>query len=122
MNTNKDDNGLRDMVQNIANDISEGIELNKDDHEHILDETGQDEGDMMYASDYLGDCLDIQYIVSGQKEYLGARVLVAFGGPNIWINTQTGTVEGYWWGDSAFASFNDNIGIDDFLSEMWECM
>ncbi len=121
MNTNKDDNGLQDMVNNIANDISEGIELNKSNHEHILDETGQDEGDMMYASDYLSDVLDIQYIVSSSREYLGARVLVAFGGPNIWINTQSGIVEGYWWWDTAFASFNDEIDLDDFLSELWDC-
>lgn len=115
------DNGLRDHVRSIARDITDGIELTADEHQHILDETGQEPGDQMYASDYLADALDIQYIVSSDRQYLGARVLVAFGGPNIWINTQTGTIEGYWWADSAFASFTDNMGLDDFLSEMWEC-
>lgn len=122
MKNKKDDNGLQDMVNNIANDLNNGIELNIDDHEYIMEETSQESGDMMYASDYLSDVLDIQYIVSGSKEYLGARVLVAFGGPNIWINTQSGIVEGYWWGDTAFASFNDEIGLDDYLSELWECI
>lgn len=73
------------------------------------------------AFDYLQDALDIEYIVSSKKEYLGARVLVAFGGPNIWINTRTKTVEGYWWGDSAFASFQDNIGLDEALEELFSC-
>lgn len=71
---------------------------------------------------YLSDVLDIQYIVSGAGEYLAARILVAFGGPNIWINTQTKTVEGYCWGDSAFASYyNDEMDIDGACSELWEC-
>ena len=73
------------------------------------------------AFDYLKDALDIEYIVSRKKEYLGARILVTFGGPNIWINTRTKTVEGYWWGDSAFSSFQDNLGLDDALEELFSC-
>ena len=72
--------------------------------------------------DYLADVLEIQYIVTGAGEYLAARILVAFGGPNIWINTQTKTVEGYWWGDSAFASYYDDaMDIDAACRELWEC-
>lgn len=73
------------------------------------------------AFDYLQDALDIEYIVSSKKEYLGARVLVTFGGPNIWINTRTKTVEGYWWSDSATASFQDNLGLDEALEELFSC-
>lgn len=82
------------------------------------DEYGETKGD---AFDYLSDALDIEYIVNGKKEYLGARVLVAFGGPNIWINTRTKTIEGYWWADSAFASFQDNLGLDDALETLYNC-
>jgi hypothetical protein len=70
------------------------------------------------AFDYLEGALDIEYIVNNRGEYLGARVLVAFGGPNIWVNTRTLTVEGHWWGDNAYASFTDNIGLDDALREL----
>lgn len=73
------------------------------------------------AFDYLQDALDIEYIVNSKGEYLGARVLVAFGGPNIWVNTRTKTVEGHWWGDSAYASFNDGLGLDEALEELWNC-
>ena len=73
------------------------------------------------AFDYLQDALEIEYIVNSKKEYLGARVLVAFGGPNIWINTRTKTVEGSWWSDSASASFQDNIGLDEALEELFSC-
>ena len=101
---------LQDHVQHIANTIANGFgdELNCDDQE-------------MSAFDYLQDALDIEYIVNSKREYLGARVLVAFGGPNIWVNTRTKKVEGYWWNESASASFDDGIGLDDALEELWSC-
>jgi hypothetical protein len=107
----EDLNRLQNQVNHIANTISNGFgddELNYD-------------GEPMSAFDYLQDALDIEYIVNGKGEYLGARVLVAFGGPNIWVNTRQGIVEGYWWRDKANASFNDEIGLDDALSELWNC-
>lgn len=73
------------------------------------------------AFDYLEDVLDIEYVVNGKGEYLGARVLVAFGGPNIWVNTRTNTVEGAWWESRANASFTDNLGLNDALEELWNC-
>jgi len=101
---------LQDQVEHIANTITNGFgdELNSDDQE-------------MSAFDYLQDALDIEYIVNSKREYLGARVLVAFGGPNIWVNTRTKKVEGYWWNESASASFDDGIGLDDALEELWSC-
>jgi hypothetical protein len=102
-------NNLQQHVQQIADTLSTGLEgLNAD-------------LEPMSAFDYLADALDIEYIVNSKSEYLGARVLVAFGGPNIWINTRTGVVEGAWWADRADASFTDNIGLDDALSELWAC-
>ena len=71
--------------------------------------------------EYLKDALDIEYIIGADRKYLGARVLVCFGGPNVWVNTRTMQVEGYWWGDSCHQSFTDNIGLDDALLELWEC-
>lgn len=73
------------------------------------------------AYDYLQDALDIEYIVNSKGEYLGARVLVAFGGPNIWVDTRRGVVEGAWWSDSAKVPFTDNLGLDDALEELWNC-
>jgi hypothetical protein len=101
-------------VGSIAQTISSGeYEM----EEHDIEEYGGP-----CASHYLMDALDIEYIVSSDKSYLGARVLVTFGGPNIWINTRTKTVEGYWWGDTHFASFDDELGLDDWLAEYYECI
>lgn len=106
-NTNQD---LQNHVNDIARRISEA------------DFDRNDDGDECSAFDYLQDALDIEYIVaSDRKTLLGARVLVAFGGPHIWINTRTGTVEGHWWGDSTSASFTDSIGLGDALEELFNC-
>ena len=102
---------LQRHVDSIAETLTEGFD----------EDLTNGEGDPINAYDYLQDALDIQYIVTGSGEYLGARVLVAFGGPNIWINTQHECVEGYWWGDSAKAYFSYNIGLDDALEELWNC-
>jgi hypothetical protein len=102
---------LKNHVQAIADTLSNGFDLS----------SMNDDGEYTTAFDYLQDALDIEYIVNGKGEYLGARVLVAFGGPNIWVNTRTGIVEGAWWSDRAEASFTDNIGLDDALSELWAC-
>jgi hypothetical protein len=102
---------IKAHVQHIADTLSKGFG----------DDALNYDGEVMSAFDYLADALDIEYIVNSKGEYLGARVLVAFGGPNIWVNTRTGIVEGAWWGDRADASFTDNIGLDDALSELWAC-
>ena len=71
--------------------------------------------------DYLTDALEVVYIVNGQKEYLGARLLVAYGGPNIYVDTYKGVVEGYWWGDSYSENFTDNIDLNDACEDMYNC-
>ena len=81
----------------------------------------EDDGEPIDAWTYLEDVLDIEYIVNSKREYLGARVLVCFGGPNVWINTRTNQVEGYWWSDSCIMDYKDEIGLDEVLSEMWGC-
>lgn len=73
------------------------------------------------AYEYLQDALDIQYLVTSKGNYIGARVLVAFGGPNIWINTFNKTVEGHWWGEGVTLSYSeDALGLDEVLESL--CM
>ena len=107
-----DKSELQNHVDSVAETLSKGFEGYMQDNEF---------GETQTAMDYLQDVLDIQYIVSGKGEYLGARILVAFGGPNIWVDTQRNVVEGYWWGDYARYSFNDYMDLDDALSELWAC-
>ena len=61
---------------------------------------------------------DIEWITNQDHSYKAARLMVAGGGPVIWVNTQTGTVDGYWGTDKVHWHYTDNIGLDDYLSEI----
>lgn len=101
---------LKNHVESIATRLSEGF----------TNETNED-GEGYSAFDYLQEALDIEYFVDSRKQYLGARILVAFGGPNIWVDTRRGVVDGYWWGEHHSAGFQDSIGLDDACAELFNC-
>ena len=96
---------LRRMCKNIAEDITDS------------NVRRPSEG----ASEWMEDVYDIRYLVDREKEYMGAVLLVAGGGPTIWVNTWTSEVEGYWAGDKCTHYFQDNIGLDDYNEEMYNC-
>ncbi len=122
MDDSKAKQELQDMVNSIAHNIQYGMTYEEAELDHEVYTYDGSPDDQITGMDYLHDCLDIQYIVTGASEYLGARVLVAFGGPNIWINTQSEKVEGYWWGDYAVAPIDgDSLGLDEALEELWGC-
>ena len=78
--------------------------------------------DILSGFDYIADVLDVNWILDSHREFKGARLLVAFGGPNIWINTDTQTVEGHWWGESFTASYSrDEMDIEGACSEWFGC-
>lgn len=106
-------NNIKTNVEHIVETIEQGFDGYMTDNEY-------DEIRDVY--EYLEDVLDIEYIVNKNGDYLGARILVAFGGPNIWINTRTKQIEGYWWGDSCVMSYSrDEMGIDEAVGELWAC-
>ena len=110
----ENDNGLRQMVENIARQLSEGFDQ-EDAAEYA------ENGEEFTAWDYVKDVLDINWILNSDRTYKGARLLVAFGGPNIWINTVNEQVEGYWWGDKCIVYYNDSVGLDDVLEDLFGC-
>lgn len=125
-------NDLKAHCESIAQDLANGLPaeechncehhvfIKNDDGEEVCESCEAIRGQMS-GWDYIKDALDIEYVVDGQGEYLGARVLVAFGGPNIWINTRQGVIEGAWWDESCTVSFHDGIDLDDAASELWGC-
>lgn len=45
--------------------------------------------------EYISDALEVEYTKSLTGQLKGVRILAVFGGPNIYINTGTGKIEGY---------------------------
>ncbi len=101
---------LQNHVDSIAKRLTQGF-----DNEVNVD------GEPISAFDYLQDSLDIEYVVDRNGNCIGGRILVAFGGPNIWIDTRRNSVDGYWWNERASATFEDSIGLDEALEELWNC-
>ena len=91
---------LRRMCKNVAEDITEGkVSIDK----------------------LMEGVYDIEWITFQDHSYKAARLMVAGGGPNIWVNLQTNTVDGYWGCDKVSWGFVDNIGLDDYLEELHSC-
>ena len=83
------------------------------------------EGDIEIATigDYFSDFYDVDYIVDSKKHYKACRVLVAFGGPNIYIDTWKKEVQLFWWSDTAIADIPGELCmvIDEFFEAIYNC-
>ena len=62
---------------------------------------------------------DIRSLVDGQKRFLGAEILVAGGGPTIWVDTFREQVTGWWGTDKVQIYFQDNLGLNDYCEEIY---
>lgn len=69
-------NELKEMVEGIKKDIEEATENND------------------YR--YFDDVLDIEYFIGGNKDFRGVELTLTYGSPNIFVNTKTKEVKGYW--------------------------
>ena len=99
---------LRRMCKNIADSITNPV----DNSEH---------GEDASVASWMDGVYNIEWITHQDKTYKAARLLVAGGGPNIWVNLDTKYVEGYWGGDKVEQPFTDNLGLDDYCEEMYGC-
>ena len=72
--------------------------------------------------DWLEDALDISYMMNSAGQMMGASVLVAFGGPNIYVDTHDMRVKLYWWGDRAEWGISRDAcdALDEALVECFE--
>ena len=96
---------LRRMCKDIAEEITDGKTR---------------EGKNVYMQDFMEGVYDIEWITFNDGSDKGARLLVAGGGPTIWVNVKNDEVEGYWAGDHCTEAFQDNIGLRAYLEELHE--
>ena len=74
--------------------------------------------------EWLGDRVyDVEYTIGGNKEYRGVSLMIACGGPNIYINTKSSNVELYWWSESARYPMSSSVTdmIDSTYEELFNC-
>lgn len=89
---------------------------------YVLDNLNEFAASGFYDSEdnnYFDDCLDIEYTVDARGHIRYIKVCVALGGPNIYINTRTGNVEGRWWGyscDIPIVPFSTLEAIENYFN------
>lgn len=86
----------------------------------LVDEADLEPVDLL---DYFSDALDIEYRIGSDKQYRSVRILVAYGGPNIYIDTASGSVELYWWTERASYRLTDDAveAINRTFEELFNC-
>lgn len=90
-------------------------------HCHAVNDVDDYEQVSLY--DYFADMLDIDWILDSNRDYKACRIMVACGGPNIYINTWDKLVELYWWTESAKypLSYQAAAAVDEWAEEWWNC-
>ena len=100
---------LRRMCKDIAQDITDAKQ------QDYVDQPRKE----ITASDWMEGTYNIRYLVDREKRYLGAEILVAGGGPTIWVDLWDKEVKGYWGGDRVNEPFIDNLDLDGYCEEMY---
>ena len=75
-------------------------------------------------NDFFNSILSISYMSdfnNGKQEYLGAELLVAFGGPNVYVDTRYNLVSGHWGRHSFEMSYNDDYFLYEHFEEQFYC-
>ena len=103
---------LRRMVRDIANEITSGKTERLSDYDSKCEV-------ILEAERFMKDVYDIRYLVRSDRSFLGAELLVAGGGPTIWVDTFREKVTGWWGSDRVEWYYQDNIGLNDYLEEMY---
>lgn len=75
--------------------------------------------------DYFADneIFDVKYIIDENFDFCGARVMITFGGPNIYIDTERKSIILRWWNESAEYSLTSSTAeaVEDYFREMYNC-
>lgn len=121
MTMNNDKQRLTNHVKELADRLEVPFEdWDTDDYPPF------DEEDSYTALDYVDGALDIVYHVRGRYDVIGAELLLAYGGPNIFLDTRDKVIKGYWAGDYAEVrlgiAHESNIeAINEVLADVFSC-
>ena len=122
---------MRRRCERQCKSIAETLELiadgclyvDEDGEEHDVTDLEDipEDWEQVTMSDYFEDYYNLRYVVDESGEYFAVKVMVACGGPNIWVSTESQSVDLFWWGDEAsWPLSSDAVAeIDALFGEMW---
>ena len=77
-----------------------------------------------FWSEFEGGIYNLEYRVSGRDEDPSSvQVMIAYGGPNIYLDTKSGDVELYWWSESGNYPMTREVidALDEYFTELYNC-
>lgn len=82
-----------------------------------------DDLEQLSLYDYFNDVFDVVYYIGGDKEVRGVRLMVACGGPNVYIDTFRKTVELYWWTEYETVDLHSDLceEITEQFAQIYVC-
>ena len=100
-------------------------EVYESEDEYVTDNIGEvddiDEPERMSITDYINDNSlgDIRFEVDGRMELYGGKILLAYGGPNVWLHDDES--RGYWGCDTETWSLCSNARevLMEFFQNEW---
>ena len=79
--------------------------------------------DEAVTDEMLEGILGMEWTVDQENNVLGTRLLVAFGGPNIWVDTRDKEVQGYWGQGKVYENLSEAVctWVDDAFADLRSC-
>ena len=70
--------------------------------------------------EYMNDILEVEYTKTLNGYFKGVKLLVTFGSPDVYINTMTNKIEGYWGNEYFEETLPYELGeaINDYIEEL----
>ena len=109
-----------ERVERIAEELeSLGASLESDTPPSFDDDYDEDPDNL---KDWLDDNLGVHYTVNEDLDVIGVVVCVAYGGPNIYVDTLQEVVRGYWGLDKHSVPLSDDLceSIDEWAQDKLE--
>lgn len=116
------------LAEHPFGEYPDDLESYKDEEEYVTDNIGDvddiDEPEQVSVLDYINrhSLGDVRFEVDGKMELYGGKVLLAYGGPTIWLADDE--IRGYWGSDTETWSLCSDTrdALMEFFQEEWDML
>lgn len=102
--------------KNVSETMKQAAEITQDYVKELQTLQGKNDVDGLY--NFMDEnALDFSFTIGRQRDLKGVEILVGFGGPNIYIDTNDGRISSYWGNETVSCYLPDDVC--SFIDEYW---